>query len=294
MKRIATVVVMLHLGVAALCAQETRQPPKAVGRVKGNSTPENHGSLCDAAASARARNSPAAPDLEAQCKKWEITANERRDLTPGPSGAPVSICDAAQLALDRNASEAADLAAKCRAIGGGQALTSPADQFAAAGQALADEDPLLSELRERQPTGAFQRGFDIGTGASAGQTEWGPGKQRMLDSLKPDEQEGFKIAVSFALDRNRNADFAAAGAAIAAVDPAVAQARQQGQDVRYWLGFDIASGLFGDPALGGEGQTEWGPGKQRILDALSAPAQRGFNASMQFHLSRKYQLTTAR
>jgi len=274
MKRIATVVVMLHLGVAALCAQETRDPAK---------------SACDKAAAARAQNSPAAPALEAQCNKLnaQIAANERRDLTPGPSGVPVSICDAAQLALDRNAIEAADLAAKCRTIAGGQALTSPEDQFAAVGQALADGDELLSELRNRQPTGAFQRGFDIGTGASAGQTEWGPGKQRILDSLKPDEQEGFKIAVSFALDRNRNADLAAAGAAIAAADPAVAQARQQNPDVRYWLGFDIASGLYGDPALGGEGQTEWGPGKQRILDALSAPAQRGFNASVRFYLSRK-------
>jgi len=288
MKRIATVVVMLHLGVAALCAQETRQPPKVVGRLGPKSTFQNHGSLCDAAASARARNSPAAPNLEAQCKE-AIDANERRDLTPGPSGTPVSICDAAQLALDRNAIEAADLAAKCRAIGGGQALTSPADQFAAAGQALADGDPLLSELRKRQPAGAFQRGFDIGTGASAGQTEWGPGKQRILDSLKPDEQEGFRIAVSFALDRNRNADFAAAGAAIAAADPAVAQARQQDTDARYWLGFDIASGLFGDPALGGAGHTSTGSGSDAIRNALSAPAQRGFNASVQFHLSRKCQ-----
>ena len=221
--------------------------------------------------------------------KAEINANERRDLTPSPSGVPVSICDAAQSALDRNAIEAADLAAKCRAIGGGPILTSAADQFAAAGQALADGDSLLSELRNRQPAGAFRRGFDIGTGASAGQTEWGPGKQRILDALKPDEQEGFRIAAFFALDRNRNAAFAAAGAAIAEADPAVARARQQDADARYWLGFDIASGLFGDPALGAAGHTSTGSGSDAIRNALSAPAQRGFNASVRFHLGRKQQ-----
>lgn len=153
----------------------------------------------------------------------------------------------------------------------------------------ADGDPLLSELRTRQPAGIFQRGFDIGTGASLGQTAWGSGKQKILDSLKPDEQEGFRIAVSFALDRNRNAAFAAVGAAIAAADAAVAQARSQDRDVRYWLGFDIAFGLFGDPALGGKGHTATGSGSDAIRDRLSAAAQRGFNASVRFHLSRHYQ-----
>jgi len=280
--------------VALICGVPPAPPPgapvKSIGRVNTQSAADHRGSVCDAADAARARNSPVAATLQAECNKFkaEISANEMRDLTPGPSGAPVSICDAAQSALDRNAIEASDLAAKCRAIGGGQSLTMPADQFAAAGEALAEGDPLLSELRNRQPAGAFRRGFDIGTGVSAGQTQWGAGKQRILDSLKPDEQEGFRIAISFALDRNRNAALAAAGAAIASSDPTVAQVRTQDRDVRYWLGFDIASGLFGDPALGGAGHTATGAGSDAIRNALSPAAQRGFLASVQFHLSRKH------
>jgi hypothetical protein len=77
---------------------------------------------------------------------------------------------------------------------------------------------------------------------------------------------------------------AAKGAAIAAVDPIVAKARTAEPDVLYWLGFDIATGFFGDPALGGEGRTSTGPGSLGIRDALSAPGQRGFNASVALHL----------
>ena len=68
----------------------------------------------------------------------------------------------------------------------------------------------------------------------------------------------------------------------------VARARTAEPDVRYWLGFDIASGIFGDPALGAQGNTATGPGSMKIRDALSAPAQRGFNASVKLHLSRHY------
>jgi hypothetical protein len=218
----------------------------------------------------------------------QIAANEKQDLAPGPSGTPVSVCDAAQSALDRNALEAADLSAKCRAEGGGQNLTSQADQLAASGQAIVAGDNLLAALRSRQPAGPIRKGFDVGVAACGSQTEWGPGKQKILDSLKPDEQEGFKIAASFVMDRNRNAALAATGAAIADADPAVAQARTQDPDVRYWLGFDVASAIFGDPALGAQGNTATGPGSDRIRNGLSAPAQRGFLASVQFHLGRRH------
>jgi hypothetical protein len=266
---------------------------KSIGRVNAPSSllaGQAPGSICDSAASARARNSPAAKSLEIQCTnfKAQITVNERQDLTPGASGVPVSVCDAAQSALTRNAPEAADLATKCRAIGGGQNLLSQADQFAAAGAAIASGDPLLTELRNRQPAGPIRQGFDIGTAVVGSQTAWGPGKQKVMDSLKPAEQEGFKVATSFALDRNVNAPLAAIGASIAASDPSVAQPRTQDNDVRYWLGFDIASGLFGDLALGAAGHTSTGPGSDKIQNALSPPAQRGFAASVRFHLSRKY------
>jgi hypothetical protein len=90
------------------------------------------------------------------------------------------------------------------------------------------------------------------------------------------------------MDRNRNAQLAATGAAMAAADPVVAAARTLDPDVRYWLGFDIASALFGDPKMGSEGSKSTGPGSERIRAGLSAPAQRGFNASTKFHLSRSY------
>ena len=127
--------------------------------------------------------------------------------------------------------------------------------------------------------------------AAEGQTLPGPGKQRIHDSLSPAEQGGFNTAVSFSLERNRNADFAARGAAIAKVDPIVAAARSAGRrrlDVLYGLGFDIATGIFGDPALGALGNTAIGPGSLKIRDSLSAAGQRGFNASVTLHLSRNY------
>jgi hypothetical protein len=59
-------------------------------------------------------------------------------------------------------------------------------------------------------------------------------------------------------------------------------------DVRYWLGFDIASALYGGPKMGSKGSKSTGPGSERIRCGLSAPAQQGFNASTKFHLSRSY------
>ena len=52
----------------------------------------------------------------------------------------------------------------------------------------------------------------------------------------------------------------------------------------YALGFDIATGIFGDPALGAQGNTASGPGSLGIRDTLSIVGQLGFNASMRLHL----------
>ena len=160
--------------------------------------------------------------------------------------------------------------------------------LAVKGQAIASEDPLAIEFRNREPEGASRRGFDIGMAAAEGHTLPGPGKQRIHDSLSPAEQGGFNTAVSFSLERNRNADFAAKGAAVAKGDRVVAEARTAETDVLYWLGFDIATGIFGDPARGAQGNTATGPGSLRIRDSLSAAGQRGFNASVTLHLGRKY------
>ena len=267
----------------------SREPVKSIGRVNvgPGSTSPPAGSICESAASAKARNSPAAPTLEAQCSA-QIAAAEKADLTPGASGAPISLCDAAQTALNTNAMEAADLVAKCRASGGGQHLISEADQLAASGASIAAADPLITELRNRQPAGPVRQGFDAGVAVTGSDTQWGPGKQKILDSLPAAGQEGFKVAASFVMDRNRNPQLAAIGASIAASDPVVAAARTVDPDVRYWLGFDIASGLFGDPALGAAGNKATGPGSARIRDSLSAPAQRGFNASTTLNLSRSH------
>ena len=125
-------------------------------------------------------------------------------------------------------------------------------------------------------------------GAAEGDTAWGPGKEKILTSLPAPQQEGFKVAVSFSMDRNRNQALAATGAAIAKADPIVAKARTSDPEVRAWLGFDIASGIFGDPAKGGAlskmGRFEF----LAIREKLSLPAQRGFDASKTLHQNRHY------
>lgn len=292
---------------------------KAVGRVKlapGTAAAPPR-PICDAAREARARNSPAAPGLEAQCLAQEAAnlntlaargeaiarqdrvAAELRNLqpdepsrrgfnvglaaaeghtAPGPgkqkihdqlSPAEQAGFDAAvSFSLTRNRKRIEDLAAK--------------------GEGIASQDPLAVELRNRQPEGPVRRGFDVGMAAAEGQTADGPGKQLIRGGLDPAEQGGFTTAVSFSLDRNRNADFAAKGSAIAEADPAVAAARATESDVLYRLGFDIGTGIFGDPALGAQGNTATGPGSNKIRNELSPSARRGFDASVAFHLSRDY------
>ena len=82
---------------------------------------------------------------------------------------------------------------------------------------------------------------------------------------------------------------AAVGVAIARQDPEVAEARNAEPGTFYQLGFDIASGIFGDPALGAKGNTLMGPGSEKIRNSLSAAGQRGFNDSVKFHQARNYQ-----
>jgi len=160
----------------------------------------------------------------------------------------------------------------------------PEDVLAAKGEALANQDPLAVALRNGFLDAPSRRGFNIGMAAAEGHTLPGPGKQRIHDALSTTEQGGFRTAVAFSLERNRNADFARKGAYIAEQDPIVAAARTANPSVWYWLGFDIATGIFGDPALGAQGNTLTGPGSLGIRDALSADGQRGFNASVKLHL----------
>jgi hypothetical protein len=186
------------------------------------------------------------------------------------------VCDSARTARERNSPAWPGLQRQCGAT------------LAPLGEAIAYKDPLSAELRKRTHNDAARRGFDIGMAIAEHDTEMGPGKQAMHDALTGIEQAAYDVAVSFLLQRNRNARFAATGAAIASADPAVAQARKKEDDVFYWLGFDIASGIFGDPHQGAQGNTATGPGSLKIRDALNATAIRGFNAAVAYHLSRKY------
>jgi hypothetical protein len=160
--------------------------------------------------------------------------------------------------------------------------------LAAKGEALANGDSLVTALRNREPVGPSRLGFDIGMAATEGHTLWGPGKQALADSLSPEERIGFDKAAAFSLQRNNNPTFAAKGAAIRQKDPVTAAALASEPAGLYWLGFDIATGIFGDPALGAQGNTSMGPGSEKIRASLSDEGQRGFSDSVALHLSRKY------
>jgi hypothetical protein len=93
------------------------------------------------------------------------------------------------------------------------------------------------------------------------------------------------------LEASCRAELAAKGLAIAQVDPKVAAARTADSDNLSRQGFDIATGIFGDPALGAYGRTATGPGSLGIRDQLTPAGQRGFNASVTFHLRQDYTRT---
>lgn len=282
-------------GLEQQCADIGKIRP--VGRVVGASSAGSSLSICEAAQAARNRNSPAAPGLEQRCAESTSVRATGRVTGTGVSGPPLPICDAAAQARDRNSPAAEGLKNQCLALGGRvpdppPVVAAPAlpdiNDLAAAGATIARADRMSAELRSRQPRGPIRFGFDVGMGAAEGQTEWGPGKDTIMRSLGAAEQEGFKVAISFVLDRNRNAALAATGAQIARRDGVVARARMGEDDVRYWLGFDIASGIFGPQKWGAQGNTLEGPGSTAIREALSPVAQRGFRSSVQLHLSRHY------
>src|SRR6202158_4853611 len=86
------------------------------------------------------------------------------------------------------------------------------------------------------------------------------------------------------LEESCRAELAAKGAAIAQADRVVAEARAAETDPLYRQGFDIATGIFGNPALGANGNTSTGPGSLGIRDSLSAARARRFHASVKLHL----------
>ncbi len=158
--------------------------------------------------------------------------------------------------------------------------------YAAKGQAIANADSLLKAIRAAQPEGDYRMGFDIGLGVWNNDTSDGPGKQKILESLPVELQVGFRAAGEVARQRNTNAELAATGETIVLADPSLAAARAREPASTYWLGFDIATAIFGDKALGALGNTLMGPGSEKIRSSLDRDGQRGFDAAVKLHLSR--------
>jgi hypothetical protein len=262
----------------------------SLGRVGPRSnTPRPPRPICDAAHDARARNSPAAADLEAQCQatKQPVASIGRVNTAPSAPRPQRSICDSAADARARNSPAAPNLEAQCAAFNKTRPSDADYELVRARGQALAAADPGAANLRNSM-LAAPRRGFEIGLGIWAAQTAPGPGKQRYHDFLGIAEQQGFNFAAAYALPRNKYAELVAIGLAIDAADAQVRARRDATNDGFFWLGFDIASGLFGDPRAGAQGNRVLGTGAIAIRDSLNAAGQAGFNASMQMHLGRNY------
>jgi hypothetical protein len=263
----------------------------SIGRVNtGNDGQRPKRSLCEAAADARARNSPAAADLEAQCKAIPIKSLGRVNTGASAPRPERSICDSAVDARARNSPAAPNLEAQCQAAGGIYKMRPSDADFElvrARGEAIAAKDASAGSVRVSL-FDAPRRGFEIGLGVWDSQTAPGPGKQRYHDFLSFAEQQGFNMAAAYALPRNKYAGLVDVATTINAADAQVRAKRNASKDGFYWLGFDIASGLFGDPRAGSQGSKVLGTGAIAIRDSLNAAGQVGFNASMQMHLARKY------
>lgn len=299
-----------------------QQTLKAQGRVKlGGAVPEGPARpICEVALQARARNSPAAPGLEAQCaaeralppidlsalhaRGAEIANSEpmaatlRDEQGEGPSrrGFEIGLAAAEWNTLPgpgkqriRDKLDPSEQAAYDAALTFSFAFyKKKLADFAARGAAIASKDAVSAEFRGLQVDAPARRGFEVGLAAAEGQTAQGPGKQKIGAALPPGEQGGYATAVTFSIDRNNNADVARRGAAIARADAIVSTLRNSETDALYRLGFDIATGIFGDPAKGALGNTSKGPGSLGIRNGLSAAGQRGFDAAADFHLGRNY------
>src|ERR1700682_2402694 len=119
------------------------EPVKAVGRTRGSLATGPPLSICEAAREARARNSPAAPGLEAQCRAagpaGETPPVKAVGRTKVPGAAtdvpPRPICDVAREAQARNSPAAPGLGESWRA------------ELAAKGAAIAQVDEIVAEAR---------------------------------------------------------------------------------------------------------------------------------------------------
>jgi hypothetical protein len=301
-------------------------PPKVVGRVNvGPPAPAQYSysgwpPICNSALSARARNSPAAPTLEAQCRAQGGDPS-RPPVDPpkvvgrvnvGPpapsqysySGWP-PICNSALSARARNSPAAPTLEAQCRAQGGdpsrppadppkvvgrvnGGPLTPSQLELEDKGSLVVSADMLLTAMRDLEPEGPRRDGFEIGVAIAADQTLWGPGKQAMIDSLPESEKNSAERSAHFVVTRNANAKFDSDGVGIAERETRaeLIAARSAEPAGYYTLGFDIGAGIFAGVARGGSGHTLPGPGSASIRNSLPPPGVRGFDAAMKLYMDK--------
>jgi hypothetical protein len=264
-------------------------PVHSIGRISPSSTlPAKP--ICEAARDARARNSPVAAQLEAQCAAYNAqkaatanaTANALRPIARANTLAnaakvPVLIGGAAPPPAVRPGADQPP------------PVPSDLDAMAARGAAIAQSIPIAAELRAQITDENVLRGFDIGMAAYEDQQvpdKLNGAAGQQLDAVGI---QGFKIAQTFSITWNRNVDLGVIGAWIAGDDAVLAQARNAEADPFYRLGFDIATGIYGNRKHGARGNTATGPGAAAIRDQMNAAAQRGFNASTALNLSRYLQ-----
>ncbi len=290
------------------------EDPNAVrpaGRVKlpGSTSATSSVPICESARLARARNNPAAPGLEAQCRAQEslgfdalaargpevaaqdpLAAELRNQQPDGPVRRGFDIGMAAaewQTSQGPGKQRIHDALGPAEQEGFSTAVSFSLARnrqklvdLSVKGPAITNQDPLAVLLRSQQPDDRARRGFDVGMAAAEGQTAPGPGKQKIHDALPREEQDGFAAAVTFSLDRNSNKAFAAKGAAAAKSNAAVAAARNAAPDAFYRLGFDIATGFFAQQAGGTVAML-------KLRDTLGGPTRRGFDAAVELNPGRR-------
>jgi hypothetical protein len=157
----------------------------------------------------------------------------------------------------------------------------------AKGEAIANQDPLAALLRD-QP-GRSKLGFLTGLGAAGNDTLPGPWKDEKRDAMALGDRDSFQQAVDYSIDKNSNPDAAARGAAIVKADQAVANERAKLPLSVAWLGFDIATGIFGRASEGAFGNTAEGSGSDKIFRNLCVDGKKGYKAGVMFNLGRPKQ-----
>jgi hypothetical protein len=229
-----------------------------------------------------------------------VTMKARVKL-PEVGSAPTDPCASARRARERNSPSAAGLEARCAAVmartgSGGQVATreaEPLHRSAAAlserGRIIAQGDPYAMSMRAYYAPGEESTGaFYFGLALAEGRTEWGADDEGLVGVFEVMLRVSALAAAEATMDRNRNTKRVAIGWEIAQADPELAAARKAHPDPRFWLGFDVATAIFGDPALGAQGNTELGPGSLGTRAALSDLGKLGFDAAVKLHFSRNY------